>query len=407
VLDRVLGESYAPVVRREILPLTAARTAANGCYRFTPPFLATIARGLDVSLSDLGVAIAVTEVVGLASPLIGRRIDSLPRRTSMTVGLSGVVVGTLIAAASVNVAMFASGLVVLAASKISFDVALGAWIADHVPYQRRSRIVGLTETSWALGLLLGVTTMGLVTAVSNWRWGLVAGAAGVAVALLCVVARVEREPLPVRAGTGKGRVPADRPRLDAPARWMLVGAFGLMGASQTMFVTFGAWLEEDFGFTAGTLAAVTFGLGALELSASSLSALRTDRWGKERSVMLGAGLMIPSGIALALLDSSLGPGLVLLGLFFGGFEFGIVSMLAVAGNLVPRAPARGLGASIAAGTLGRGSVAVPATVLFERHGLGASVLLGVGCAIVTVFAVGQRVRLLALRSTSSGDFVQP
>ena len=40
----------------------------------------------------------------------------------MIVGLIGVIVGTLVAAASVNVAMFAAGLVVLAAAKISYDV---------------------------------------------------------------------------------------------------------------------------------------------------------------------------------------------------------------------------------------------------------------------------------------------
>ena len=39
--------------------------------------------------------------------------------------------------------MFAAGLFVLALSKIVFDVDLGAWIADHVPYERRGRVVGL------------------------------------------------------------------------------------------------------------------------------------------------------------------------------------------------------------------------------------------------------------------------
>ena len=41
-----------------------ARLATNAVYRFAPPFLATIARGLDVDLADLGVALAVTELPG-------------------------------------------------------------------------------------------------------------------------------------------------------------------------------------------------------------------------------------------------------------------------------------------------------------------------------------------------------
>ena len=410
----MLDESYAPEVRRDITPLTAGRLAANGCYRFAPPFLATIARGLDVSLSDLGAAIAITEFVGLASPMLGRRIDRLPRRSTITIGLIGVIVGTLVAAASVNVAMFGAGLVVLAAAKICYDVSLGAWIADHVPYERRSRIVGLTETSWALGLLLGVTTMGVVASLTSWRWGYAAGAIAVAAALSWIMVRVSPGGSPQRPSPSpspeRGRKPAARVRglrrLDPAARWMLVAAFGLMGSSQTMFVTFGAWLEDDFEFSAAALSAVTFGLGALELGASSLSALRTDRWGKERSVMLGAGIMIPSGLALAALDSSLVLGLLLLGVFFAGFEFAIVSSLAVAGALVPGAPAHGLGALIAAGTMARGLLAVPATVLFERDGLGASVLIGVGCAMLSVTAVWRRLRLLGAGAEEVADGVR-
>ena len=41
--------------------------------------------------------------------------------------------------------------------------------------------------------------------------------------------------------------------------------FGLMSAAQSLFITFGPWLEDDFGVRTVGLAAVTFGLGALEL----------------------------------------------------------------------------------------------------------------------------------------------
>ena len=75
----MLDESYPPLVRRAVLPLTLARFSTNAVYRFAAPFLATIARGLDVDLADLGVALAVTELAGLTSPLVGRWIDRLRR----------------------------------------------------------------------------------------------------------------------------------------------------------------------------------------------------------------------------------------------------------------------------------------------------------------------------------------
>ncbi|MGZ4702212.1 MAG: hypothetical protein ACXV98_13455, partial [Ilumatobacteraceae bacterium] len=74
MLGRVLDDSYAPEVRRDLTAFAAARTTSNACYRFVAPFIATIARGLHVSVADIGVAIAISEMSGLASPLIGRLV---------------------------------------------------------------------------------------------------------------------------------------------------------------------------------------------------------------------------------------------------------------------------------------------------------------------------------------------
>ena len=43
----------------------------------------------------------------------------------------------------------------------------------------------------------------------------------------------------------------------------MLAMFFLMAASQCMFVTFGSWLDDDFGFTEAGIAAVAFGLGGL------------------------------------------------------------------------------------------------------------------------------------------------
>lgn len=428
VFGRLVDDSYGPVVRREITALTVARLAANGCYRYTPPFIAVVARGLDVSLSELGAAIAVTELVGLLSPVIGRRVDRISRRLAAIVGLSGVIGGTVLAGVSVNVVMFAAGLIVLALSKITYDVALGAWIADHVPYERRGRIVGLTETSWALGLVLGVSSMGAIAALTNWRWGYIAGATYVGLALSYLAVRVGRTAADRHAATDGATTRVDaatvddgigtttssdqhgattalptRHRLrdlDNAGRWMLVGAFGLMGGAQALFVTYGAWLEDEFGFGVGALAAVTFGMGALELMASTLSAARTDRWGKERSVRFGAGLMVPTGIALGVTSFNVVAGLALLVVYIAGFEFAIVSSFPIASQLIPDSPASGLGTLIAAGTLARGLVAVPATAVYERSGLPGSLAIGCSCALLAVVAITRRTS--ALRAAPAG-----
>jgi predicted MFS family arabinose efflux permease len=389
----MLDESYPEAVRRDVTTVTVAKLTANAAYRFAPPFLATIARGLDVDLTDLGVALAISELCGLSSPLIGRLAERVPRRWSMAGGLVGVATGAALAGASTDVVTFGVGLFVLAISKIVFDVGLGAWIADHVPYATRGRVVGLTETAWAFGLLIGVSLMGLITAATSWRWGYAAAAIAVVVMAGVLAVRID-------AGARRGgpRAPAGAAdptaRLTAAGWAAVVGLFCLMSATQALFVTFGPWLEDEFGVSNAGLAAVAFGLGALELVASTTSAARTDRWGKERSVAAGSAVMVPAALGLAAVDQYLTPGLVLLGLFIAAFEFAIVSCIPIGGELIPGSPARGLGTMIACGTLGRAFTAIPATRLYDRWGLSAAAVLGAVFAALAGAAMLVRLRIL-------------
>ena len=390
MLERVLDDTHSAEVRRVVPMLTFARFAANSVYRYAPPFIATIARGLDVDIADIGVALAIAEASGLASPLVGRLVDRIPRRVAMAGGMLGMAVGAIVAGASTGIVWFAVGLLVLALTKIVFDVGLIAWTADHVPYERRGRVVGVIETSWALGLLIGVSSLGVLTALTSWRWAYIAGAAGVLVAGVLLYVRVGNDPprqhISVAAPTGHL----------APGGWLaILGMFGLMGAAQSLFVTFGPWLEDVFGFGNIGLAAVTFGIGGLELAASTTSAARTDRWGKERSVVRGTMLMIPCGLLLAAFDETLAVGLITLGIFIAGFEFAIVSTIPIGAELVPGSPGRGVGTMVAWATVGRAAVAIPATRLYENHGLAPAALMAVGFATIASVAMTWRRRAYA------------
>ena len=304
----------------------------------------------------------------------------------MAGGLASVALGATLAASAQHVVWLALALVVLSQSKVLFDLGLTTWIAEQVPYERRGRIVGLTETSWAGGLLIGVSTMGLITAVTNWRVGYLTGAAAALVMATVVYRRVTplpaRHERPERAATG--RIP----------RWGIAAVLSvtcLMGASQALFVTFGSWLEDTFGLGAVGLAAITVALGLGELFASLTSARNTDDWGKELSTAGGAALMVPTGLVLAVWHDQMAVGIVLLVVAILGFEFAIVSSLAIGSRLVPGSPARGVGAMIAAGTSGRAIVSVPATALYERSGFGWP------AALSALLACGTIVGMLTLR----------
>lgn len=391
MLGRVLDRDTPAVVRRDIATVTVARLTTNAAYRYAPPFLATIARGLDVTVAQIGLAIAITDLCGLSSPFIGRLVDRVPRRWSMAGGLTGIALGTAVAALSQGLVLLTVGLATVSVSKLVFDVGLGAWIADHVPFARRGRVVGITETSWALGLLVGVSVLGLVTAVSSWRVAYLVATAGVVVMAVVVLRRIPAEPAHQHI-----RVPpAEIGRLPLTGWLAVLGMFGLMSAAQTLFITFGPWLEDEFEFSGAGLAAVTFGLGAIELVASSTSAARTDRWGKERSVIAGVALMIPAALTLTLVQDQLVLGLILLAAFMASFEFAIVSALPIGAELVPGAPGRGIGTMIACGTLGRALIAVPVTRLYAEHGIVPAAALGAGAAAIAGGAMLARLRRLA------------
>jgi predicted MFS family arabinose efflux permease len=388
VLGRVLERDTPAVIRRDIATVTVARLTANTAYRYAPPFLATIARGLDVSLAQMGVALAIADLCGLSSRFIGRLVDRVPRRWSMASGLVVIGAGTALAAVSTGLALFTIALMTVSLAKIVFDVGLGAWIADHVPFTRRGRVVGITETSWALSLLVGVSLLGLVTAASSWRAAYAIATVGVVSMAVVVTRRVPAEsPATPLAGAGATR------RLRASGWLAVLGIFGLMSAAQTLFLTFGPWLEDEFGFSGAGIAAVTFGLGAIELAASSTSAARTDRWGKERSVIAGSCLMVPAALALTLAHEHLAVGVVLLAVFLAAFEFSIVSAIPIGAELVPGAPGRGIGTMIACGTVGRALMAIPATRLYDRHGIVPVAVLGAAPAVVAGAAMVARLRV--------------
>ena len=390
MLHRLLDDSFDHEIRSNITAVTIARLVANAAYRFAPLFLATIARGFDVPLSTLGFAVFISELSGFASPFAGRLVDRLTHRNSMVLGLIGSALGCTIAAISTSPLLFAVGVTVLALTKQSFDLGLGAWIADHVPYTQRGKIVGLTETAWALGLLIGVSVMGLITAATNWRIGFAFAVLCLLISTYVIYVRVTNHDK--IAHESYGSTPQ---RVTGNAWFVVATMFCIMSSAQNLFVTFGAWLEDEFQFGAARLAVAGFSLGLVELVASVSSSRQTDKWGKERSIAFGAMLVVPAGVLLNLGSHNFTIGIIAVFIYFLGFEFSVVSLLPLATSLVPNSPGTGLGWVLGAGTLGRAVMAIVATHLFESYGVRGPALLG------SVFGVIGALLIMRYRSVHS------
>lgn len=381
MFSRFVDTTYAPVVRSNIDRLVWARLVSNSCYRFAPPFIAVIARGLDVSVGQMGVAFMVGEFAGLLSPVIGRLIDKSNRLVSMLVGISLISISVVMAATAQNLVVFAAAMFLLSASKVLFDTALIVWVNDHVPYNRRGRIVGVIETSWALSLFIGVAIMGIATALISWRAGFMVGAIAMMLTGALLAAGLPRDDAhaPVTEHA-RGKVPANA--------WLVfASSFMLMGASQCVGITFGPWFEDEFNFTSGGLIAIVIVLGVFELVSSIGSSRVTDTWGKETSMRRGVLLMVVSGIAMSAGSHINVIAIPMLVVFIAGFEFALVSMLPLAANLVPTAGGIGLGLTVGAGTCGRAVFSTVATSLYDSVGPIGPTIAGTALAALTVLAI--------------------
>ena len=390
---RFIDDDNSPVVLRNVDRLAWGRLVSNACYRFAPPFVAVIARGLDVTVGQLGIALMVGEFAGLLSPVIGRRIDRSNRLAGMTFGMSALFVGVVGAAVSPNIIVFTVAMFVLSASKVVFDTALIVWVNDHVPYERRGQVVGVIETSWALGLFIGVSAMGLVTALTNWRIGFGLGALMMSVTGTLILRRLPHHEAHAPASE---HVSARIPRNG----WLVVAAFFmLLGAAQTIGIVFGPWFEDNFGFSSGAIVAVVVSMGFVELVGSIGSSRVVDRWGKENAVRRGTILMFATCVVMAFGRDTSFIAVPMVVVFFLGFEFGIVCLLPVAANIIPGASGVGLGTAVGAGTFGRAVMSSIATNLYDAVGPVGPALLGALMAIAAgLLVTAYRISVSGTRS---------
>ena len=385
---RNIDSTYAPVVRKNLDRLVWGRLISNSCYRFAPPFIAVIARGLDVSVAQMGVAFMIGEFAGLASPILGRVVDKNNRLVTMIIGMVGITAAVIAAATSTTLVQFAIAMCVMSGSKVLFDTALIVWVNDHVPYERRGRIIGVIETSWALSLFIGVAIMGLATALFSWRIGFGVGAVGMMISGGLIVAALPRDDAhaPVTEHA-RGTVPRN-------GYLVFACAFLLMGASQCLSITFGPWFEDEFNFTSAGLIAVVIALGLFELVSSVSSSRVTDVWGKEISVRRGAALMVASALLMGLIPHISFVAVPMLVLFILGFEFALVSMLPLAANIVPTAGGIGLGLTVGAGTCGRAVFSTIATSLYDNVGPIGPAMTASALSAITVVAISAYKRSL-------------
>lgn len=343
--------------------LTFVRTILNTAHRMIYPFLAVFARGLGVDVGTVSALVANRSIIGAGTPFLFPFIESRGRRFGMLLGAGLVSAAMGLMALWPSLLSLGVSMALALVGKTFFDPSMLAYIADHVPYERRGTATAFSEFAWSLSFILGVPAMGFLIAKVGWSAPFAALSLSAALACLLIAWMVRDSHRPAPHADGLfGNVRAIFTSAPALAG-LAIGLFASM-ANEVVNLLFGVWLEDSFQLQIAALAGASAVIGLSELGGEGLVALFADRLGKVRAAGIGLAANCLAALLLPLIGRTELGALAGLFLFYTTFEFTLVSQIPLMTEVMPAARATTLSFNLAGHSLGRAGGALLAPVLY-------------------------------------------
>jgi predicted MFS family arabinose efflux permease len=339
----------------ELATLTFARLVINMTRRFPYPFLPEISRQLGVSLDSVQNVMAVNAGVGVGSPLLGPIGERYGRKRVMMGTLILMMLASVFGAVVPQFGLFAGVMIAFGIVKMVFDPATSAYIADHIPYERRGTAIGVTELSWAGSLLVAAPIVGYLLGAS----GLQSVFLMLLVACLLALAAVYRY-LPADHPSGDAIPRGITPlatwralRSDPVAFRALVYTFLLVIANEIFFINYSAYLETTFNLALTALGTVTIVVAIAEVCGEFAIIGIADRYGKRRIALIGVAVSSVGYILLPVFSFSLPLTLATVFVIFFMLEIAIVASVTLYTEILPGARAIMMSSYVGAESFGR------------------------------------------------------
>lgn len=359
------------------------------------PYLGFIAQGVNTSERLLSRLIGLRSFTGLLSPIFGNIADRHGYRLVMSGGLLASGVGYLIVAASSSWPVMAAGLFLAGIGTFAFGPNLSAYLSGQLPFHLRSRGLGMVEYAWALAGILGLSLIGWLIELTNWRVPFVI------LGVVLLIASGLYQLLPAAESRSQQRKKPASSSItsffdmghNARSTWSVMAAGFCIGiAGFSLLISHGVWLQNTFGLSAGNLGVVAFFLGLSDLLGSGLVSLIGDRLGKRRSVLIGSTLGLIGYLMLPLFETTLI--MAVIGIFIArsSFEFSIVGNMILLSEQAPdrRGKALTLGASFS--LLGSVLASFLAVELLNMFGILGISLFGASTFTAAIFLTRAFVR---------------
>jgi len=387
-LDTRLAETEAPTASqrqlvRILIVSMIARLVHDASVRVVYPFLPELSVGLRAPVDQVGAVLSLRSGVGVLSPLFGILSDRIGHRRTMSASLVLLAIGLGAVGLSDVLLMAAIGFVVTGIATATYVPALLAYLSERTPYERRGRILGTLELTWALAGMIVVPALGALIGPLGWRAPFLALAIG---AMVCAALTLSLPETPARL-----RAQAVTFRIASIFRNRSATAFLLVWllmflSFENVQVGYASWFETQFGLSAQQRGMTQTLFGVFEIAASAGSGLFLDRIGKKRGVTGGLIiLLIGYGMLLMFGPLALWLGLAAMSVAFLGFEFSVVSSLSIGSEQIPQARGAMLSLGVMMSGLGRMVGAVSGSALIADAGFGAAALLS---ALLSAAAVG-------------------
>jgi predicted MFS family arabinose efflux permease len=340
-----------------------SRLIFNTFYRSIYPFLSVIARGLGVDLQTISYAITARSAIGVGGPFLASVADYRGRKAGMVVGTTIYTIAICLIVIWPTFPVFFLALSLAFIGYLIFVPSMQAYLGDQVPYEKRGRVLGITEFSWSLSAIFGVTLVGLIIARNGWLapFPLIAFLGGLTV--LTLIWMLPKDPAHQKGVPGfwkNFRTVFTYP----PAIAALLMAAFYTAANETVTLVYGVWVEQSFSLSISSLGATALMIGIAELGGETLVTTFTDRIGKRKAIAIGLIGNCLASLALSFLGHWLAGALVSLFLFYITFEFTIVSGIPLMSEILPSARATMLASHMSLLAIGRAVGDLVAPCLF-------------------------------------------
>ena len=362
----------------QVTAVVVIRMVFNTFFRMIYPFLSFFARGMGVDLRTISYAVTTRSLMGLFGPFFASVADSRGRK-------AGMLIGTITFTAAICLVVFrptfTTFFVALSLAMIGYLIfvpSLQAYLGDQVPYEKRGRILGITEFAWSLSAIIGVPLVGLIIARHGWLAPFPLIALLGALAFIALAWILPKDPTP-QAGNLGFWSNLHKVFTYPPAIAALVMAALYTAANETISLVYGVWVEQAYALSIASLGATALAIGISELGGETLVTVFTDKIGKRKALAIGIIGNCLATLTLPIFGRWLAGALVGLFLFYLTFEFTVVSGIPLMSEILPSARATMLASHMALIALGRSIGDLLAPSLFTQ-----SIIPGIAANAIAV-----------------------